>query len=219
MKKNLFCYGSKTKAFGALVAVGLVWFLAQEAHSKDKAEVQKDTRISQESLGLRKAPLEDEKKVKLSPYHYSESAPGSSQRIERSYENAPPLIPHDIEGISNITKENNTCLGCHSPDVASTVGATPVPHSHLYDLRKNKPIKNGGVSDARYNCTQCHVPQANAKPLVKNSFKPVFSKKSLEFRSDLMNVMNEGIEDSPKHKEAKSPHKHHHHLEKNNEKK
>ncbi|MGB1278446.1 MAG: nitrate reductase cytochrome c-type subunit, partial [Vibrio cyclitrophicus] len=31
------------------------------------------------------------------------------------------------------------------------------------------------VSPRRYFCLQCHVPQANAKPLVENEFKPVDS--------------------------------------------
>ncbi|WP_050854970.1 nitrate reductase cytochrome c-type subunit [Helicobacter cetorum] len=193
----------KSKVFRLLVGVGLAWFVTLKAHANDKEKILKDTRISQENLGLRKAPLEDEKKVRLSPYHYSENAPGSSQRIERSYENAPPLIPHDISDFADITKDNNACLGCHSPDVAESVGATPLPKSHLYDLRHNKPVKNNGVSDARYNCTQCHVPQANAKPLVKNSFKPDFTKKSLEYRSDLMEVINQGVKDETKKKAPK----------------
>ena len=31
----------------------------------------------------------------------------------------------------------------------------------------------GEVSPRRYFCLQCHVPQADAKPLVNNTFKPV----------------------------------------------
>ncbi|WP_233704966.1 nitrate reductase cytochrome c-type subunit [Helicobacter felis] len=51
------------------------------------------------------------------------------------------------------------------------------------------------MSDARFNCTQCHAPQANTQPVIKNNFKPVFTNKDLEFRSDFMDVVNVGVKD------------------------
>ncbi|PAF46203.1 nitrate reductase [Helicobacter sp. 12S02634-8] len=148
--------------------------------------------ISDNALGLRKIPVQDEKDVHLNDYQYTTSPAGESQKIQRSYENAPPLIPHDIEGMTDITQDNNTCLSCHAPDVAKSVGATPVPKSHTIDLRHDKAIKDG-ISDSRYNCTQCHVPQAKAKPLVPNNFKPDFTHEGAKSSSDLMDVINEGV--------------------------
>ncbi|WP_163564080.1 nitrate reductase cytochrome c-type subunit [Helicobacter suis] len=166
---------------------------ASPSHEKDISL------LSDTQIGLRKAPLEDEKDLHLHDYNFHKNPPGESQRFERAYENAPPMIPHDTTGLLPITKDNNQCLGCHMPAVAKTVGATPVPQSHFFDFRHNRPTRKGNVSDARFNCTLCHAPQANAQPLVKNNFKPVFTNKSLEYRSDFMNVVNVGVKDYSKH--------------------
>lgn len=145
-----------------------------------------------EEFGLRKAGLENENKVNLADINYSAAQPGEAALIERSYENAPPLIPHALDGMLPITKDNNTCLSCHDKGIAKDVGATAIPATHYYDFRHNK--KTGDViSDTRFNCTQCHVPQSDAKPLVGNSFKPEFTDEKLKNKSDLIDVMNEGV--------------------------
>jgi nitrate reductase cytochrome c-type subunit len=70
--------------------------------------------------------------------------PGSSKRLPRMYDGAPPQIPHSIAGLQGL------CLGCHLEGVQ---GATLVPHPD------------------RPNCLQCHVPQdPSAKPFVRNTF-------------------------------------------------
>ncbi|PAF53209.1 nitrate reductase [Helicobacter sp. 13S00482-2] len=145
-----------------------------------------------DSLGLRKTSLQDENSVQLRDFQYTQTPAGESEIIERSYENAPPLIPHNTEGMLDITQDNNMCLSCHSADVAQSVGATPVPKSHMYDLRNHKIIKDG-ITQARYNCTQCHVPQSDLKPLVKNSFTPIFRSDREKTRSNLLDVINEGV--------------------------
>lgn len=147
--------------------------------------------VGDEEIGLRKTSLVDEN-LELNAYEFSTTSAGESQRIERAYENAPPLIPHDVEGMTDITLSENMCLGCHMPEVAASVGATPIPKSHMYDLRNHKAIKEG-ISDSRYNCTQCHVPQANAKPLVHNNFSPVFKDEKEKFKSNLLDVIEEGV--------------------------
>jgi len=149
---------------------------------------------------------------------YDRPAPGAAPKFERSYVNAPPLIPHSIEGLVPITAKNNQCLGCHMPAAAKGVGATPIPESHFTDFRPDTKLdKNGNVvkdgkivanatdikiakfkklkklNPARYNCTQCHVPQANVKPLVGNTFKPDFTNDQLKKRSDLIKVIDEGV--------------------------
>ncbi|MDO7253914.1 nitrate reductase cytochrome c-type subunit [Helicobacter cappadocius] len=152
----------------------------------------KTDEISDNSLGLRGASLGDDKSVELKNFEYSQTPAGESKNIERSYENAPPLIPHSTEGMLDITQDNNMCLSCHASDVAESVGATPVPKSHTYDLRNHKFIKDG-ISESRYNCTQCHIPQSNLVPLVKNTFTPVFSNEKEKSSSDLLDVINKGV--------------------------
>lgn len=149
--------------------------------------------VSEEDIGLRKAPLYSEDKTNLQSFSYSKKQAGESEVFDRAYENAPPMIPHDVEGLTDFTQNNNACLDCHSPDVAKDMGATPVPKSHTYDLRNKKAITDG-ISDSRWNCTQCHAPQSDAKPLVGNTFKPEYRNKSGKKSSNLLDVINEGVE-------------------------
>ncbi len=148
--------------------------------------------ISEESLGLRKTNLYTEDNVVPDQTSYSKAAPGESKPVNRAFENAPPMIPHDVEGMLPITRDNNSCLGCHSPEVAKAVGALPVPKSHLFDMRTQTVLAT--VSNARFNCSQCHAPQSNLKPLVKNEFQPEFRTKNGNKRSNLLDTLNEGVQ-------------------------
>ena len=56
----------------------------------------------------------------------------SGYKIDRAYQNAPPMIPHDVEGMLNITRDNNACIGCHDAAVAESMGTTPIPKITLY---------------------------------------------------------------------------------------
>lgn len=170
------------KIINVMVASGLLASLVFGAKS-----------VSENEIGLRKTPLQSEEKTKLRSFKYGDKAPGESKVFERAYENAPPMIPHDVEGLTDFTQETNACLDCHSPEVANDVGATPIPKSHLYDLRHDKAI-NEGISDSRWNCTQCHAPQADLKPAVKNNFKPEYRSKDAKKSSNLLDVINEGVE-------------------------
>ncbi|MFK5882110.1 MAG: nitrate reductase cytochrome c-type subunit [Sulfurospirillum sp.] len=176
--------------------------------------------VSDNSLSLRKANVQSESTIKLNKVNYTNATPGEAKKIERSYDNAPPLIPHSVEGLLPITRANNSCLGCHMPEVASSVHATAIPKSHFINFRpteiiaKNgKLIKkgdivarpNGGANDVfatsthgklyagRFNCTQCHVPQSNAKPLVGNTFKPDYMNKKQMNQSNFVNTYDQGI--------------------------
>jgi len=91
------------------------------------------------------------------------------QPIERDYVQQPPLIPHKIEGYK-INQKFNKCLTCHSWANYKEAGATKISQTHFEDRDENV-LAN--VSARRYFCTQCHVPQANAKPLVENTFEPI----------------------------------------------
>ena len=89
--------------------------------------------------------------------------------LPRDYVQQPPLIPHKIEGYQ-INRKFNKCLSCHSWANYKEAGATKISQTHFEDRDRNV-LAN--VSARRYFCTQCHVPQANAKPLVDNTFEPV----------------------------------------------
>lgn len=148
--------------------------------------------LSDEKVGFRKN-LSNDLDVKLPEFKWSEDAPGTSKRIERSFENAPPMIPHSLEGLVPITKDNNMCVTCHMPEVAADMGATPIPKSHTFDMRTEKDL-NGTLAEQRFNCTQCHAPQADAKPLVKNKFKADFRYKDSNSSSNLLDILNQGAE-------------------------
>jgi len=89
--------------------------------------------------------------------------------IPRNYVQQPPLIPHAIEGY-RINKKFNKCLTCHSWANYQEAGATKISQTHFAD-RDGHVLSN--VSARRYFCTQCHVPQVDAPPLVENTFEPV----------------------------------------------
>ena len=174
--------------------------------------------VEEVELGLRKDGLYDEN-IKPIDAKFDAPAPGSAKKFARSYVNAPPLIPHSVEGLLPITMKSNQCLSCHMPDVAKSMGATPIPPSHFTNYRPDTKMEDGkvvkegkvlgqantsdivlakakklkGLSQARYNCSQCHVPQANVKPLVKNNFRPDFKDEKQKAASNLADVINEGV--------------------------
>lgn len=145
----------------------------------------------EEELGLRKVDLYSEKTVVAEPTSYSTVSAGESKMIQRSFENAPPMIPHDVEGMLDMTKDSNACTGCHLPEVAEAVKATPIPKSHFFDMRTQKVLTE--MSQARYNCSACHAPQSANEPLVKNEFKPEYRKTNGAARSNLIDNLNEGV--------------------------
>ena len=98
-------------------------------------------------------------------------APARQERdtrpIDRDFVQQPPLIPHTIKGYQ-ITKNFNKCMDCHSFQKSKDSGATKVSVTHFRN-RDGQELDN--ISPRRYFCTQCHVPQTDAKPLVGNTFQ------------------------------------------------
>lgn len=148
--------------------------------------------VADTEIGLRTVDLNDETNVTNPEIKWVGDEPGVNKRFDRSFENAPPLIPHSLDGLVPITKDLNSCLTCHTPEVAKDAGTIPAPKSHLVDLRTGKDLK-GQVSDERFNCTQCHVPQADVKPLKQNNFKADFRYKDSNESSNLLDILNQGI--------------------------
>jgi len=179
--------------------------------------------VTEEAMSYRNTNLYKEDKTIPPEVKFNAPMPGQSQRIARSYVNAPPLIPHNVDGLLPIKKDNNQCLGCHMPSVAKGAGAIAIPPSHFINYRPTTVYKNGelvkegktvglkgelgNVGDiklakvkklkhlyqGRFNCSQCHVPQANTRPLVKNNFKADFKDAKLKEASNLIDVINEGV--------------------------
>ena len=85
---------------------------------------------------------------------------------ERDFVQQPPLIPHTTNGYQ-ITKNYNKCMDCHAWQKTKESGATKVSVTHF---RTRDGVEIDSVSPRRYFCTQCHVAQSDAKPLVGNSY-------------------------------------------------
>jgi cytochrome c-type protein NapB len=149
--------------------------------------------VSEESLGLRKTNLYTEGTNTVGEQtKYGKSAAGQSKMITRAFQDAPPMIPHDVSEYLPIKIGNNACLGCHAPEVAASIGATPYPASHMTNFRPGSSYaikgtntddgnlkhisikKEGKLVGARYNCSQCHAPQSEGQ-LVENTFEADFT--------------------------------------------
>ena len=89
--------------------------------------------------------------------------------IARDYVQQPPLIPHKIKNY-RINLKSNKCMSCHSWANYREAGATKISQTH-FEARDKNVLAN--LSARRYFCTQCHVPQVGANPLVENDFQPV----------------------------------------------
>lgn len=93
--------------------------------------------------------------------------------IARDYVQQPPLIPHSIKGYK-INLKTNKCMSCHSWTSYKKAGATKISQTHFEDRTAHVLAD---VSARRYFCTQCHVAQTDAAPLVSNEFEPLQSVK------------------------------------------
>ena len=59
-------------------------------------------------------------------------------------------------------------MDCHSAARYVEMNTTRVPPSH-FKTRTGQELSN--LSPSRYFCTQCHVPQVDARPLVNNAYQ------------------------------------------------
>jgi len=147
---------TKTLLLSAVLALSLPAFAVQ------------DQAIPDDALGLSKTSVYDVPDPEVVTYGGGD--PGSNKRIAKSYNAAPPMIPHTIQGMPPITRESNLCKDCHvQPDQIGQKIAPgtpiPAPASHYVDVKK------GELYMGRWNCTQCHRPQAKVNVLVKSTFR------------------------------------------------
>ena len=93
----------------------------------------------------------------------------SDVRRQRAYAMQPPVVPHKIEGYQ-LDKNANRCMMCHSRTRTQESQAPMISVTHFQDRNGNFLAE---LSPRRYFCLQCHVPQAELKPLVANRFVDV----------------------------------------------
>jgi nitrate reductase (cytochrome), electron transfer subunit len=85
----------------------------------------------------------------------------------RAFAMQPPTIPHKTDSYQ-IDRFANKCMTCHSRTKSPETQAPAVSVTHYQDRDGNFLAE---ISPRRYFCEQCHVTQADAKPLVENSFQ------------------------------------------------
>lgn len=171
-------------------------------------EKKDDKGIEDDKLGLIDADVMSEDTDLKERPKYLEERPGESSKFQRSFENAPPLIPHTTSGFFPIKAERNICLSCHMPDKAKEVNAIPLPDTHFSDIRPRLILIDGvyqnppdevkvkkleTLNNAYFNCSQCHVPQTEIRVDITNLFTPEFREKYGISSSDLINKIDEGI--------------------------
>ena len=86
---------------------------------------------------------------------------------DRDFVQQPPLIPHTTANYQ-VTKNFNKCMDCHAWQKTKASGAPKVSVTHF---RNRDGTELDNISPRRYFCTQCHVAQTDAKPLVENTFQ------------------------------------------------
>ncbi|MEN8226437.1 MAG: nitrate reductase cytochrome c-type subunit [Bacteroidota bacterium] len=141
---------------------------------------------------------------------YSKIRSGESETFQRSFENAPALIPHRVGGFLPIKANDNKCMRCHMPEKAPEFDATPIPETHFTNYRPYV-VEEDGVyrvdavegevveqdldhfNKAMFNCSQCHVPQAEVTVEISNVFDPEYRKGSHKSKSNLKDNMGEGV--------------------------
>lgn len=147
----------------AIVAAGIVAFTTAPVWSEDSDLMSNNGGV--ESL---------RGQVEISTVNKSETmkrVPRDQQTIDRNYVQQPPMVPHSTRGYQ-VNLNANKCLSCHSFKNAGEMGATKISVTH-YEADDGTTLSD--VSPRRYFCLQCHVTQADANPLVENTFQPVDS--------------------------------------------
>jgi cytochrome c-type protein NapB len=143
-----------------LVLTLAVMALSLPAAAADKGLTEEQMGLSRTSVNIDPDPA---------TFEYSQADPSTSGVLPRAYPGAPPMVPHMIADLLPITRDSNNCVACHQqPDQVGKKKVkgdpTPLPASHYTS------VKNNALNMGRYNCIQCHTPQANVNNLVGNTF-------------------------------------------------
>jgi len=151
----------------ALISASLALILFSGCTST-KNDTNKVSSQPVEITGVRKSDLNaGSENLPVIEYHSQAPIPGKVKSFEKSFPDAPPMIPHSVAGMVPIKVGKNMCLNCHMPQTAKALGVTPMPNNHL----------NGNkVAGRRYFCTTCHTPQAKLDPVIENKFENLKNK-------------------------------------------
>ena len=146
------------KTLSILTALGLMTASAPFAAA--------DEAIDALNMGLSKTSVFDTPVPQ--PFAYPDAKPGENAMLPRAWKGLPPLIPHRIDTYLPIVAEDNQCLDCHDrpQDIGKAGPAKPPMSPDHYATAELQE-----VDGRRFNCTQCHVPQADAPPLVGSTFR------------------------------------------------
>jgi cytochrome c-type protein NapB len=128
--------------------------------------------IDELNMGLSKASVFDTPTP--STYSYSDAKPGWNDPLPRAWEDAPPQIPHQVDEFLPVVAADNQCLDCH--DVPKYIDK---PKNMDRTVKSKSPMSRDHYATAeledlagsRFNCTQCHVPQSDAAPLVESTYR------------------------------------------------
>lgn len=147
------------------IAIGASAFLAAAAGASD-GEV--DDGID---VYFRNSNLTDLSEQQLETYPATDA--GDAKPLGRAFPDAPPQIPHSVEGMYPIGIDSNDCLDCHDPASATGKGDVPIPKSHFTEPVIGKGAKGQPMATvvegykttkklagSRYECNMCHTPQA-----------------------------------------------------------
>lgn len=147
-----------THIFKSLAGAGAAALIVLAAGLSFAAESAKPVKSLRGDVGL--------EEVNPAPEVVKQETPADGQ-FGRAYRQQPPLIPHRIDNYQ-ISRDFNKCMSCHDWPANVKAGAPKVSETHYVDRQGNRLDK---ISGRRFFCTQCHVPQADAKPLVNNTFQ------------------------------------------------
>jgi cytochrome c-type protein NapB len=141
----------------ALAALGLAFVFgatAPLAQTQTQSGLRGSVPINEEGPAPRMTPLRN-----------------TVEREVRNYPEQPPVIPHSIDGYQ-IDLNGNKCLTCHARARTGESQAPMVSITHFMD-RDGQFLAS--ISPRRFFCTQCHVPQHDAKAPVENDFVDIDS--------------------------------------------
>lgn len=146
------------------VLIGALWASLGLGFTAAAAENQA---IPDDNLGLTKGSVYEVPSPDA--VEFTSGDAGSTKRIARSYNTAPPMVPHSIKDFVPITRDANLCKDCHVQPALigqKVPPGTPIPApaSHYVDA------KQGQLHMGRWNCTQCHREQADVRLLVDSVF-------------------------------------------------
>ncbi len=137
----------------AIIAASTAWLTLGSPAVAEKGI--KDTEISLRKfdvIGIPNVPLFDSIAM----------TPGYNELIPKAFDGAPPQIPHLLEKmLVNLAK--NDCMECHTAK-ENDAGDPPISISHFTDETGKTLVAR------RHFCETCHVVQADAEPLVRNTF-------------------------------------------------